>query len=331
MAYRLKPGRFKPEAIRTIAREQVARAVAALSHDPVPPEGVHEARKVVKRLRSLLRLIEPSLRAGDFKARNKEIGRLGDRLAGAREAHVMRETVAKLEGHFDGEAKAVLAPLAAMFADDVEGHAPELSGERARRIIDGFVEEGRRLDRLAIKGRGFDCVAGGLKRTYRAARKAFARAYDKPGDKRFHDLRKAVQWHQRHVILLSRAWPEQASMRVSACRDLAERLGDDHDLSVLIEIVERRGGATLDQAGVIRLARRRQAELRAAAFALAQRLFAETPPAFMKRMARYWGSAPLIPAALPRPPAQVKAGAGSGTAPDNPGRPPKEDHSQTPS
>ncbi|MBL8883654.1 MAG: CHAD domain-containing protein [Hyphomicrobium sp.] len=305
MAYRLNPGRVKAKAIRRIAREQVTRAVTALSQNPVPPAGVHEARKCVKRLRSLLRLMEPSLRAKDFRARNKALGRLGDQLAGAREAHVMRETVAKLESHFGTDAQATLAPLKGMFGGDVEGHAPELAGERAKHIIEAFAKEGRRLDKIDIKGSGIACVLAGLEKTYRTARKAFAQAYDKPDDDRFHELRKAVQWHQRHMVLLSRAWPEYFSVRIAACRELAEDLGDDHDLSVLIDMVERRGGETVDQAAVAELARNRQAELRAAAFALTQRLFAERPAAFTWRMERYWAAPPLLPATSSRPGAKA--------------------------
>ena len=296
MAYRLNPGNVKAKTIRRIAREQVTRAVTALSQDPVPPTGVHEARKCVKRLRSLLRLMEPSLRTRDFKARNKALGRLGDQLAGAREAHVMRETVAKLERHFSADAQAALAPLKGMFGGDVEGHAAELASERAKRIIEEFVEEGRKLDKIGIEGSGFACVAAGLEKTYRTARKAFAHAYEKPDDDRFHELRKAVQWHQRHMVLLSRAWPEYFSIRIAACRELAEDLGDDHDLSVLIDMVERRGGETIDQATVVQLARNRQAGLRAAAFALTQRLFAERPAAFTRRVKHYWEAPPLVPA-----------------------------------
>jgi len=301
MAYRLNPGNVKAKAIRRIAREQLTRAVTALSQDPVPPAGVHEARKCVKRLRSLLRLIEPSLRAKDFKARNKSLGRLGDQLAGAREAHVMRETVAKLERHFGADAQAALAPLKQMFGGDVEGHASELASERAKHIIEEFVEEGRKLDKIDIRGSGFTFVAVGLEKSYRTARKAFAHAYEKPDASRFHELRKAVQWHQRHMVLLSRAWPEYFSIRIAACRELAEDLGDDHDLSVLIDMVERRGGETVDQPAVIQLARNRQAELRAAAFALTHRLFAERPAAFTRRIEHYWEAPFLLPATTNRP------------------------------
>jgi hypothetical protein len=208
----------------------------------------------------------------------------------------MRETVAKLERHFGADAQAALAPLKPMFGGDVEGHASELASERAKRLIEEFVKEGRKLDKINIKGSGFACVAAGLEKTYRTARKAFAHAYEKPDDNRFHELRKAVQWHQRHMVLLSRAWPEYFSIRIAACRELAEDLGDDHDLSVLIDMVERRDGETVDQATVVQLARNRQAELRAAAFALTQRLFAERPAAFTRRMEHYWEAPALLPA-----------------------------------
>ncbi|MGE0055492.1 MAG: CHAD domain-containing protein [Hyphomicrobium sp.] len=299
MAYRLKPSNIKAKAIRAIAREQVMRAVAVLSQDPVPPTGVHEARKVVKRLRSLLRLLDPTLRNKELAALYKAIGGLGDQLAGARGAHVLRETVDKLEAHFGSNANATLAPLKSMFACEVEGHAPHLDAARAKRVIDGFARQRRKLDKLKVKRTGFACIVGGLEGTYRKARRAFAHAYSKPEDELFHELRKAVQWHQRHMALLSRAWPEFFNMRIAACRELAELLGDDHDLSELIDLVERRGDDTLDTSRIVALARNRQAELRSAARALSERLFAERPAAFARRMECYWNAAPLI-SSIPR-------------------------------
>lgn len=294
MAYRLKPGDVKATAIRRIMREQIGRAVAALSQDPVPPEGVHQARKVVKRLRSLLRLLEPSLDARDFKSNVKELGRLGDQLAGARDAHVMSETVAKLLHHFGANAEQALGPLVRMTASQVEGQAAHLSAERIQPTVAGFLACGHKLESLEIKGHGFACLAGGLQKSYSRARENFTRAYKKPDDERFHDLRKAVQWHQRHMVLLTKAWPEYFNVRVAACRELAQDLGYDHDLAMLIDLVERREDPAVDSDAVIQVARSRQAELRAGAFALAERLFEERPAAFTRRIRGYWTAAPLI-------------------------------------
>lgn len=301
MAYRLKKGKLSPKAVRAIAAEQIARAHAALTADTVGPAGVHEGRKAVKRLRALLRLIEPAMAKPQFATLYKDIGRVGDLLAGARERHVLEETVRKLELHCGLEAAGVLAPLKNALQSKAHGHTPHLDPKNAAAIRQAFARQGRKFSKLQVKSEGFAAIEGGLEGTYRAARRNFARAYRHPDDEHFHDLRKTVQWHWRHMALLSRAWPAYFSMRIAAAHELAEALGDDHDLSMLI--AEAQGLEALrGEAGAaaIQLARKRQQDLRNEAYALTERLFAERPRAFVKRIKSYWqAKRPIVSATAP--------------------------------
>lgn len=288
MAYKLKPGKLKPKAVRRIAREQVSRALEVLSNDPVSPAGVHECRKVVKRLRSLLRLLQPSLEPKAFDAIYKDIGKVGDLLAGTRDIHVMQQTVAALESHYGEGAKATLAPLKAVIARKAsDAHDADAAAIEKARIA--FVAEARKFEKLKLSEKGFAAVRAGLQETYKGACVHLKRAYANPGDERFHELRKRVQWHWRHMALLSRLWPAYFALRVSACQQLAELLGDDHDLAVLLDHARHAGANEgVDVAGVRKLIVKRQKELRAAARSIAERLFAEAPAAFGVRMQAYW-------------------------------------------
>ena len=111
MAYRLKKGRIGAKAVRRLGFEQIDRALAVLGSDTVSPEGVHECRKVVKRVRAVLRLFEPKIKAKTFKACYRGIGEAADLLAGARESHVLQETISKLETRFGPVEALPLAPL----------------------------------------------------------------------------------------------------------------------------------------------------------------------------------------------------------------------------
>jgi CYTH domain-containing protein len=78
---------------------------------------------------------------------------------------------------------------------------------------------------------------------------------------------------------------------VASLDDLAEALGDDHDLAVLIERMSADPDHFGGEASVERareLARSQQDELRRRAFRLAATVYAETPAAFARRMGRYW-------------------------------------------
>lgn len=327
MAYRLKPGKLKRQHVRAIAREQAQRAVAVLAAEDVSPAGVHDTRKVVKRLRALLKLIEPSMPKREFAARYRGIGRAGDLLAGARDRHVMEETTRKLEAHSGAGASKALAALKAHLQPAGDNGAPHLSRDDVARARLAFAGEARQFSKLALRGKGFPAIEGGLEGTYRLARKTMARAYAAPSDENFHELRKAVQWHWRHMSLLSRCWPGYFGVRISACQDLAEALGDDHDLAVLLEEVHKLSGLeSADRAALEKIVRGRQQQLREAAYGLAERLFAERPRAFARRMRAYWEAKSPPPLAAGKP----DAAAGSPADPDSPGVAMKS-HNEAPS
>lgn len=290
MAYRLKPGKVSGKAVRKIAHEQTARALASLSKDNVAPADVHEGRKVVKRLRSLLKLIEPALKAQEFARHYKSLGRTGKLLAGARDRHVLEQTISQLEKLYGAEARDALAPLKASLtpAASEPSHMDGAALESARAA---FLQEACNLDKLKIKGRGLGVFVDGLEKTYKTARRNFARAYEKPDDEHFHEFRKAVQWHWRHMALLSRAWPDYFAVRIAACQDLADILGDDHDLSVLLVAASKlEGDGKAHAQDVERLVRAHQEDLRTRAYAISERLLAEGPRAFRRRMEAYWSA-----------------------------------------
>lgn len=306
MAYRLKPGKLTGKAVRRIANEQTSRALASLTKDEVTPADVHEGRKVVKRLRSLLKLIEPALTPADFAKHYKSLGRAGDLLAGARDRHVMEQTIGMLEKHFGPDAIAALGPIRTSLEGTKGSEPSQMDAAALTRARKAFAKEARDLAKLKIGGKGMAVFSKGLEDTYKTARTNFARAYAKPDDEHFHEMRKAVQWHWRHMALLSRAWPQYFAVRIAACQEIADALGDDHDLSVLLQAVTRLKSQTAaDAAKVEQLVRARQAELREEAYALSERLFAESPKAFRRRMEAYWASRK----ALPQPPGMA--------APDN--------------
>jgi CYTH domain-containing protein len=72
---------------------------------------------------------------------------------------------------------------------------------------------------------------------------------------------------------------------------LAESLGNDHDVAVLVALLDARPGdyGTPSEVAHIReLARRRQDELRIASVRLGATIYAESSTAFARRIAQYW-------------------------------------------
>jgi hypothetical protein len=255
MAFAFHPGEPVDAAARRVARKQLRKAIEALDQPDV-----HDARKRTKRVRAVARLVRPGIgkrhRPVDHPARDAARA-----LAPAREGQVLVET-------FDA-----LGPEAPAEVRDRLMGAGEPDVDAARSLLADALD--------AVHGWQFDdgvgVLAAGLRATYRRGRRAFL----DPDD--LHEWRKWTQhlWHQTQ--LLAPAAPELLDPQAEAFHELAELLGDEHDLAVLTE-------AAADDR-VTALARVRREALTTEALELGARLYVEKPKAFAARMTGLWTTA----------------------------------------
>src|SRR4051794_27463324 len=94
-----------PTAVRAVAVEQLDDAIRRLgedyAHDPVT--AVHEARKDLKKTRSLLRLVRTGMDPEARRAANGALRDIAASLAGSRDADVMVATASALRKRFPGK------------------------------------------------------------------------------------------------------------------------------------------------------------------------------------------------------------------------------------
>ncbi|HEX6986469.1 MAG TPA: CHAD domain-containing protein, partial [Planctomycetaceae bacterium] len=146
-----------------------------------------------------------------------------------------------------------------------------------------------RIESWRIDAHGFDAVRDGLAETYRRARRAMRHARKTGDDADRHEWRKQAKYHWYHVRLLRNVWKPEMDARRGELDRLSDLLGDDHDLAVLRETAAGLPGLRAGDLGpLLSLVDRRRSALQAAAYPLGERLFAEKPSAFAKRMRRYW-------------------------------------------
>jgi CHAD domain-containing protein len=289
MPYRFKIDEPVEKGFRRIAREQLDVALQELAAPEVQPNGVHECRKALKRLRALVRLAAPALGKDRARKRLNALSEIAQLLAGRRDQAVMLDTLGKLTAETDPGGTLTLAPLNAHFAKSLGDAAQPLDLGSAAKVRLMLLREAKKFSRARIRKRGFAALEGGLAKSYRHARKSLKIAYSEPADETFHTLRKSVQWHWRQMSLLARAWPDEFAVRVAAARELSQILGDDHDLALLIAATMKADDISPEQKeAIVDLCLHKQQALRAAAEFRAKRLFAETPRAFVKRMEAYW-------------------------------------------
>src|ERR1700761_3974460 len=113
LPYRFKAGETVPDNIRRIVAEEVDWAVGRLraATPKTRDEAIHEARKSIKKLRGLLKLIRPEL-GNHYRAENKALRAIGRKLSELRDASAIIETFdGTVEKYPDHPQKHVLASI----------------------------------------------------------------------------------------------------------------------------------------------------------------------------------------------------------------------------
>ncbi|MDX2309269.1 MAG: CHAD domain-containing protein [Hyphomicrobium sp.] len=295
MAFRLKLGHRIEKEARRLLLEQTERALGELGAAGDLPRTIHETRKCMKRIRSLLRLLKPGLKPAWFAAEDRRYRTAARMLSQLRDSHVTLQTLAKLEQASDektrealGAARGIMSPtsLEGPIATDPQAILAETTvAISAGRSAAAKLELRRGgIETLAC---GYAAILADGKRRFKAQRKA-------PTDEGLHELRKAVQHHWRHLQILSSAWPELFEVRIATAKAIADQLGTDHDLSVLAAALEDLPVDTLPERQrdlVLARVRMAQNDIRHSYVPLARRLFADSPDGMANALCRQWRAA----------------------------------------
>jgi CHAD domain-containing protein len=311
MAYRFEADEGVREAIVRCAREQLDDAVGELSEgigeDPV--RAVHSARKAVKKERSLLRLARGAMSSKQRRRENRALRQAARGLSGARDADVMVETVARLSERFAGQ-----LPESAFgeVAGELERMRDTRRGQRSGSALDArAVQElgavRLRIDDWQLTRGGWSAIESGVLRSYRQGRKALARAQREPSLEDLHAWRKRVKDLWYHERLLAPVCGPAVRGQAKDAHRLADLLGDDHDLGVLRQTLTRDHIAVaVDLDAVVSLIDHRRAELQTEAVHIGERVYAEKPKAFRRRMRRSWNAGRAVAMApLAQDPAEL--------------------------
>ncbi len=281
------------EGIRRAARGRVDSAVERLSRDTETDlaQAVHDTRKDMKKLRSLLRLVRDELGPRRYRAENGRYRDAARLLSSARDAEVKLETLASLRERYPDEAPEAkgLERRLEEERDRLAGGVddPEVSG-RLEAAAERIGQGGAEVDAWEFPDDGFDLVRRGLERSYRGGRDGLRAVRDDPSAEAVHEWRKRVKDLWYHLRLLREIWPGAMKGAADEAHELSELLGDHHDLSVLIDEARADTPEDPDLEPLATLADRRQGELLDEALPSGDRLYAEKPKQFTRRVGVYW-------------------------------------------
>jgi excisionase family DNA binding protein len=308
----LKNGEPLVDGIRRIALERIDKALGQLT-DPAfnRDKAVHDARKTCKRLRSVLRLIRDEVGYDYYRRENLRFRDASRLLAPARDSAVMVETLDSLIERFQEPNSAQLPvdflsdfefPVEPNEFCDLRDQLVERHHAQSRQVLEtdavqqyiAAVREARlNVAIWPIQQDDFAAISGGLHRVYKRGCVRMARARKETNAEALHDWRKRVKylWYQLEVI--QPIWPTMLTELAESLHTLSSLLGDEHDLAelqlLILQNPDLLPNKLMQQRLFDMIAYRRQ-EFQTAAWPLGQRLYAETPAVFVKRMYAYWRS-----------------------------------------
>jgi CHAD domain-containing protein len=261
-----------PEGVRRVALAALDDAIARLER-----EEIHEARKRIKELRAIARLV------GSKKQLSAELRDVAHGLASSRDAEAMVESFDKLRERFVDEwGKRRFGKIRRALVNQ-EANVDPASAIAALRALRPAIEAWNDPDHR------FDLFARGLLRTYRRSRRAMRAAVTTHAPEQFHEWRKRIkdQWYQLQII--EGASPEILGGHAQALRDLSRVLGDDHDLVVLRDTLRANPVASQRLLRAFdRFVVSRMTELEEEADRLGRRVLCEKPKAWLGRLRVYW-------------------------------------------
>jgi len=295
--YRLSRNEAATEGIRRIALGRADSALDNLRQAEAQgfAKSVHEARKDLKKLRTVIRLVRSELGTDVYRRESERFGDAGRNLSAARDAEVKLATFCALRERFGDDFPAEGAERfeAALVSErDASAKQSEAGDSGALAASIEQIEVGRReIEGWPLATDGWVLIEDGLTRAYGRGRNRFAAARSEPSAENLHEWRKRVKdlWHLQRI--LCDAWPPVIKAAAGEAHELSDLLGDHHDLAVLGSDAEERGDLFAgpdDRDLFLDLVSLLSDELMEKAFELGERLYAEKPKAFARRYRSLW-------------------------------------------
>lgn len=291
-AYRLKRKERVGDGMRRIAAGRAEKALERLRGTTPGDEGfedaIHDARKDLKKLRAVVRLLRDRLGEKVYGEQNRRYRDAARALAESRDAKVKLETLDALGERFGDLPPGTLAAWREALQRDCDR---TLEGTNEMAVFESIeqIEAGRnKIDDWKLGSGSWELIDAGLSRAYKRGRRAMREAEAEPSEENFHQWRKRAKDLWYDLRILHKAWPEVLGPTGEEAHRLSDLLGDHHDLAVLREDLDTRRFSDKDSAALAAAISTREAELAGAAFELGHRLYAEKPKAFRARLRAYW-------------------------------------------
>jgi CHAD domain-containing protein len=294
VAYRFKVGQAVDDEVRRIADKQLTLAMAHLGAigDLKKDAALHQARRHVKKVRALLRLVRPAL-GTSYRKSNMTLRRVNRLLSPIADGEAVLGTLARLEQRSAADLSTAVSALRdALLARRVAIDRRAKAHRVLQLCSSALHAELSRVSEWRLTRRGRHAVTAGLRKTVRAARRAMARTKLHPTAGNYHRWRRRVKDHWFQLRLLERRCGGELLTRQRRLETLDGHLGEYHNCALLQSVLAKEQTlGRLETAQLLRALRRYEAELRGEAARVAAEVYDERPRQLLRVVERAWRSA----------------------------------------
>jgi len=291
VSFRLRPRKSITRELRRLARKQLRNARGLLqANTPPDPNAVHEARKSLKKVRTIIQLIDAD-EGRRLDGSTKRLRRVAHMLSRVRDADAMQETVETLHKQ-----------QPRLLTSAIMKRLKSWMSARRRSVRAGFddatwtsvEDELRALRRKARhwrpSHRDFSAIAHGIETIHRRGRKALKRAMARQMADDFHRWRKQIKslWYGLRLL---QPTDSRLGRDIRALRHAEQQLGNDHNVVVLCSALSKDDVLRQTPLGVDQLklaADRQHLKARKTAIAAAQSIYQHGSRQYARHLKRMW-------------------------------------------
>jgi CHAD domain-containing protein len=259
------------DGLKRVAEEQLRFIADRLREGKDLKEEIHDARKGLKRVRALLRLVKRDLGAA-YSEENRRLRDLGRRFSELRDAHATVEA-------FDEFAKnrRLVRKLGAVRAELVRKQLELEQGSDWAQLMKQASEEVVAAEKRVENWP--QLIEPNLKSGYNKARMAWKAAENGRVADQFHELRKCTKAHLYQLRVLSGGGFKD---RLTTLKELSDCLGRQHNFVVLAEKLPQIGELAALAAETRERIMRERLLLEKQGLGLAEKVYGEKPKTFMR-------------------------------------------------
>ncbi len=216
------------------------RETAAEIHPPFEnlPESIHNTRKGIKFIRTLLRLLKNLLGQEKFEQTNLFFRDKSRYISEFRDLHVI---IALLQ-HVTSEAHSVRPKNIKPALKKLRNQEQKLLDQahqqnQFEKMADELEESCSILDEHLETVRGVSVLFVGLEDIYRNGATHLSLAHGEGKTDQFHEWRKQVKHLLHSYQIMMQYWPETLDINGKSLQQLSDYLGEEHDLALLEELL----------------------------------------------------------------------------------------------